>query len=94
MIATTEPQKSETPLAGGASSATTTKHNPNLSAPDTERKSYATQQARAASYGFIVTTANGANGERVILASPWGQCRVFKTVRELATFVDSLGGAP
>jgi hypothetical protein len=88
-----EPQKDENPLAGGFPSAAATKHELNDTSQIDESKRFATLQAQAASCGFVVATADDARGERVILASPWGECRVFRSVRELATFVEGLGGA-
>jgi hypothetical protein len=92
MNACTEPTKDENPLAGGFPSATTKKHNADVTPNYADAKAFATLQARFAIAGHTLYRTVNPDGTILYLAGKWGYFRELKNLEAVAAFLALIGG--
>jgi hypothetical protein len=87
-----ESQNDENPLAGGFSSATTTKHEADVTPKVDDAKAFATLQAKFAIAGHTLYRTVNPDGTILYLAGKWGYFRELKNLESVAAFLALIGG--
>jgi hypothetical protein len=86
-------QKDENPLAGGFPSATTKKHEADVTPKVQDAKAFATLQAQFALLGHTLYRTVNPDGTILYLAGKWGYFRELKNLEAVAAFLAMIGGA-
>jgi hypothetical protein len=87
-----QPQKDESPRAGGLSNASEQKHEPNYTPINDEAKEFFTLRARLALVGHCLYQVKNDDHTASFLVTKWGMTRELKTLTDVSKFLAQIGG--